>query len=278
MRMWSRLIMLLLAGSGNAVEPAPAMENAFFAFDNGVGRGTWTPEQQAETLARLGYDGIGYTGVEDLDTRLEAFEKHNVRIFNLYVPCYVDRAPAYGEGLKEAIARLKGSEVSLWLTVQGQSESDDPAVRVVGEIADLAAASGLTVALYPHAGFYVADIDDAMRVVNKLDRKNVGVTFNLCHELKAGNEARFGPLLETTAPYLRFVSINGADHSGGWDKVIRRLGEGEFDVVALLGKLRAIGYSGPIGLQCYQVPGNTEENLAHNIETWRQMSVSLKQR
>ena len=50
------------AGAGRA--------NPFFAFDNGVGRGDgWSPEKQAVTLARLGYAGIGYTGLDDLATR-----------------------------------------------------------------------------------------------------------------------------------------------------------------------------------------------------------------
>jgi hypothetical protein len=41
------------------------LTNAFFAFDNGVGREQkWLPAQQADTLKSLGYDGIGYTGTE----------------------------------------------------------------------------------------------------------------------------------------------------------------------------------------------------------------------
>jgi hypothetical protein len=36
----------------------PAFE--FFVFDNGVGRGMWTPEEQAAILKQLGYDGISY--------------------------------------------------------------------------------------------------------------------------------------------------------------------------------------------------------------------------
>ncbi|MFP6597449.1 MAG: hypothetical protein VCC01_08330, partial [Candidatus Hydrogenedentota bacterium] len=43
--------------------------DALFVFDNGVGRGQWTPEQQARTLDQLGYAGIGYTGTEQLDER-----------------------------------------------------------------------------------------------------------------------------------------------------------------------------------------------------------------
>lgn len=244
-------------------------DHEFYAFDNGVGRGEWPPEEQAKVLAELGYAGIGDSGTEDLDARLAAFDRHGVKVFNLYVPCYLDREPAYGEDLVHAIERLKGTDVDLWLTVQGKADDDLKAVQIVGEIADLAAEFGLRVALYPHYGFYVADIEDTVRVARKVMRSNVGVTFNLCHELRAGNEARFNDLLELAAPDLFLVSINGADHEGGWDRLIRPLGEGEFDVFALLKKLQSIGYEGPIGLQCYAVEGDQVANLKQSMAQWK---------
>ncbi len=251
------------------------LTRSFFVFDNGVGRDQWTPEQQAETLARLAYAGIGYSGTDHLDERLKAFERHKVRIFNIYVACNLDDEPMYGEDLKAAIKRLDGTGVTIWLTVQGQSDDDHKAVRAVTEITDLAAASGLKVALYPHDGFFVADIEDALRIVRQIDRKNLGVTFNLCHELKAGNEARFDKLLEQAAHHLFVVSINGADHEGGWKKLIQPLGKGSFDLNRLLRKLLAIKYEGPIGLQCYNVPGDTLANLEHNIAQWHAIVAQL---
>jgi sugar phosphate isomerase/epimerase len=275
------LLVLLVVGTALAEAPISAataarlLHDDFFVFDNGVGRGEWTPEQQAETLARLGFAGIGYSGTDALEGRLAAFKKHGVRVFNLYVPCFVDAERAYGEDLKEAIAALKGSDVTIWLTVQGKADNDDNAIRTVSEIADLAAASGLRVALYPHAGFFVEDIEDALRIVRSAKRRNLGVTFNLCHELKAGNEARFDALLKEALPHLFVVSINGADHTGNWDRLIQPLGRGVFDVEGLLRKILALGYGGPIGLQCYAVPGDTLGNLEHNIAQWKEMIARI---
>jgi sugar phosphate isomerase/epimerase len=249
---------------------AQSLKNDFFVFDNGAGRGAWIPEKQAKTLADLGYAGIGYTGTENLDERLAAFEKHGVRVFNIYVACYLDKEISYSDELVEAIKRLAGTDVVIWLTVQGKS-TDDKAVRIVREIADLVAASNLKVVLYPHAGFYVADIEDALRITKKVNRENLGVTFNLCHELMAGNEAKFDELLERALPELLVISINGADHTGGWDTLIQPLGHGVFDLNNLLRKLTSLGYKGPIGLQCYNVPGSTEKNLKHNIAEWRKI-------
>jgi len=174
-----------------------------------------------------------------------------------------------------AIRRLKGTDVDLWLTVQGKAEDDTNAVQAVSEIADLAANSGLKVALYPHTGFFVADIDDALRITQQVKRANLGVTFNLCHELQAGNESRFEELLERAAPHLSLVSINGADHEGGWDKLIRPLGDGEFDVYSLLKKLHSIGYDQPIGLQCFAVKGDQIANLKKSMAQWNAYRARL---
>ncbi len=268
-------ISFILVFASGAVEAAALFDTKFFAFDNGVGRGTWSPEQQAKTLADLGYAGIGYTGTEDLDERLAAFEDHGLKVFNLYVHCRVDRDELYTDELVRAIERLNGTGVDLWLTVQGKAEDDTKAVQAVTEIADLAAASDLKVALYPHTGFFVADIDDALRITRQVNRENQGVTFNLCHELQAGNEARFNEQLDRAAPHLFLVSINGADHEGGWDRLIRPLGDGEFDVYSLLKKLHTIGYDQPIGLQCYAVKGDQVANLRQSMAQWNAYRTRL---
>jgi sugar phosphate isomerase/epimerase len=48
------------------------------------------------------------------------------------------------------------------------------------------------------------------------------------------------------------------------------LGRGEFDVKAFLRTLRELGYEGPIGLQCYNVAGDREENLRLSMKAWRE--------
>lgn len=261
------------AGPGTA-----HLANPFFAFDNGVGRELkWPPARQAATLKALGYDGIGYTGTEDFAERLRVFQSQGLKIFNLYVPCYVDKPAPYDPQLKQAVQQLKGTDVILWLTVQGKATNDASAVRIVREIADLAGASGVRVALYPHKGFFVATAEKALRIVRQVARPNVGVTVNLCHELAAGNADRMEAIVRSCAPDLFLVSINGADRSGGWSELIRPLGDGNYDVAGFLKLLSQVGYTGPIGLQCYNLKGNPEENLKRSITTWRIFSGSIQQ-
>jgi sugar phosphate isomerase/epimerase len=166
----------------------------------------------------------------------------------------------------------------IWLTVQGKPAADGEqrAAEVVGKIADMAAVAGLRVVLYPHIGFYVDRLEAALRVRELAGRPNVGVTFNLAHFLAAGDEGNLDQRLKEALPFLEMVSINGADHEGDWQhgdwsRLIRPLDEGEFDVGGLLGKLRRMGYKGPIGLQCYHVAGDMEGNLKRSMAAWRKM-------
>jgi sugar phosphate isomerase/epimerase len=246
--------------------------NPFFAFDNGVGRGAgWPPSKQVAVLKQLGYDGIGYTGTEDFAARRKAFAEQGLRIFNLYVPCFVDKPEPCDPQLKEAVRELKGTGVDLWLTVQGKAPDDTAAVRAVREIADEAAAAGVRVALYPHKGFFVATTEDALRILHQVDRPNLGVTINLCHELAAGNADKMDAIVKACAPHLLYVSINGADRTGGWAELIRPLDEGKFDLAGFLKSLGAAGYKGPIGLQCYQIAGAPEEHLKRSITRWKEI-------
>ena len=254
------------------------LTNPFFAFDNGTGRDQKLPlEEQAELVKRTGYAGLGYTGALQVPEMLKALESRGLKMFSIYVAVRVDgEKPSYDAALPEAIRQLKGHGTVIWLTVQGTSPDDDErAVRMVREVADMAAESGLRVVLYPHMGFYVGRIEDALRIRSLADRRNVGVTFNLAHFLAVKDEPNLDQRLHEAVPYLEMVSINGAEHEGGWDRLIQPLDRGAFDVFGLLKKLAAAGYKGPIGLQCYQVPGDIEANLNRSMAAWRKFQERM---
>ncbi len=270
---------------GPAVSPAedqkaPATEkglsNPFFVFDNGL-RGIEEPE---EVLKELGYAGMGASGLR-VSHLVKRYQEAGLKVFSTYIGCQLDKTPAYDPYLKEAVNELKGTDVVLWLTIRGgqRGQEDEKAVKVVREIADLAAASDLRVALYPHTGFYVATTADALRVVKKVDRKNVGATINLCHELMTDQGPKLNSTIKEAMPYLFLVSINGADVKQpgySWDRLIQPLGQGDFDVCDFLKKLTAAGYGGPIGQQCYAVKGDPVENLKQSIKAWKEYSARLE--
>ena len=106
------------------------------------------------------------------------------------------------------------------------------------------------VVLYPHVGFYVARLEDGLRIAKKVDRKNVGTAFNLCHFLKLDDARNLEAALQQALPHLDLVSINGADQGDtkrmGWNRLIQTLDRGDFPLDELLTTLKRLGYDGPI--------------------------------
>ena len=142
----------------------------------------------------------------------------------------------------------------------------------------MAGESGLRVALYPHAGDWLQRVEDAVRVAQKVDRKNVGVTFNLCHWLMVDDERNMRQVLKLAMPHLFVVTINGTRRGvspssrEGWIQTVDR---GTFDNYGLLRTLKELGYTGPIGLQCYGIQGDVRDNLARSMRTWREFSARI---
>ncbi len=265
------LTMPALAAALMALAPlaGAGLDNPFFAFDNGAGRGELTLETQAQLLKETGYAGIGYSGTREIPRMLEALDRLGLKLGSIYVR-------PDEPGLEEAMAQLKGRDTLILLYLTKDTAGDDKrAVAVVQKVADLAASSGLKVALYPHYGFYVATVADALRVAEASGRNNVGISFNLCHWLKEGDEARLPERLKQALPRLYMVSINGAEHEGDWDRLIQTLDRGDFDVYGLLSQLTALRYRGPVALQCYNVKGDRRENLARSVAVWRKFAVRM---
>lgn len=234
-------------------------------------------------LKELGYAGIGCTAGEGLGEMLEELDKNGLRLFAVYLGANIDaEQQKYGPELKEAIEVLKGRNAILWLFVRSNKlkpsspEGDARAVEVVREIADMASESGVRVAIYPHYGFWVERVEDAIRVAEKVDRKNVGVTFNLCHWLRTDNEENMKSLIKSAMPYLFVVSINGADSGGkDWKQLIQTLDRGSFKIQRFLKVLYKSGYTGPIGLQAYGIGGDAYDNLKRSMNAWDKLNEKL---
>jgi len=262
----------------------PAGPNPFFAMDTGTKDDKHkTAKEQVEMVKELGYAGIGCTAGEGLGEMLEELDKNGLRLFAVYLGANIDaEQPKYGPELKEAIEVLKGRNAILWLFVQSKKlkpssqEGDTRAVEVIREIADMAAESGVRVSLYPHTGFWVERVEDAIRVAKKVDRKNVGVTFNLCHWLRTDDEKNMKSLIKSAMPHLFVVSINGADSGGkDWKQLIQTLDRGSFNILRFLKVLHKSGYTGPIGLQGYGIGGDAYENLKRSMGAWCKLNKKL---
>ena len=257
------------------------LPNPFFAMDTGTQDATHkTPAEQVALVKDIGFAGVGpiYHDAAELHQWLVALDQSHLKMFALYLSLRLDDVPASLASVKEATAALRGRDTLLWIYVTDKrgprfDSSDDAAVvQALREIAGYAKDAGLRVALYPHTGFFVQSVEDAVRLAAKVDRKNLGVTFNLCHWLMVDGKD-LAASLKAAQPYLLCVTINGADAGGrNWTQLIQPLDRGTYDVSQLLRLLHTMKYTGPIGLQHYGIGGDARENLEHSMAAWKRLS------
>lgn len=248
-----------------------------FAFQNGVH--FKTVKERIKVLKELGYDGIGSAKLSQSDLplpqRQKLYDEAGLKLFSFYVGGRLGaNGHSYDKEISQAIKDLKGRETILELFVQGskKSNTDEQAVAFVREIADQAEESGLRIVLYPHAGFYVDTLSDAVRVARKCKRDNVGVMFNLCHYLKVEPKTDLKAALTDAKPLLWQVSTSGAKKGGNnWGQLIQTLDRGDYDQKSLFQMLRELGFQGNVGFQCYAIRGDSRENLKRSIEAWNKL-------
>ena len=281
-----RPLLLACALTVASLSPAAAADaNPFFAM-NTIAKGP--PEIVVPLLKDLGYAGLG--GAAGDRAMAEALAREGLRFFNGYLTTTLRTSESgVAPDVAERIKAMRGLDTTLWLAISGlraqadlhREQPEDPkwsnavAARL-HELADFAQQHGVNVSLYPHTGHYFERFEDALRMVNRVNHPALGVTFNLCHWLKVeGSERDPTPLLQAALPRLTFVTLNGADTGDtktmAWNRLILPLGEGTYDVAAFLKKLRALGYTGPIGFHGYGIKGDPREVLTKTMTAWRAM-------
>jgi sugar phosphate isomerase/epimerase len=289
------ILVLLLASIAAPVLADPPktarLPNAFYAMDTCTKRpyprNDIPPAAQLDMLKELGYAGIAWTEEEPQEVRAAAVlaEQRGLKMFAIYCGASVSpKGLTVSPRLKAIIQALKGHDTIIWLHIGGQGpetatlQGEEPVVRDLRTLADFAAEQGLKVAVYPHVGEWTDHVQEAMELAKAVQRKNFGITFNLCHCLALGDEQRIPQLLEQAAPYLFTVTINGADadvNGANWKRLIQPLGQGNFPVAALLRKLQQVQFRGPIGLQGYGLGGDRRTNLETSVRAWHQLSRAV---
>ena len=255
----------------------------FFAMDTAA---RLEPAECAQVLADLGYAGLGGRPAT-AKAHAAALQSKGLVFFNGY------HVTNFGYGqtelpadLAKAVDDLAGTGSTLWLGINkvafpagvraGPEYGDTIVVPQLKQLLAYAKPKGVKVSLYPHTGFWAAQFEVCLRVANKVDDPNLGVTFNLCHWLKVeGSERDSLQLIKEALPRLNFITINGADTGDtqklGWDKLIQPLGRGSYDVGAFVAKTRAAGYRGPFGFQGFGIKMDSKELLKESMEGWGKM-------
>ena len=277
------LLVSCLFPSLRAETATKGLANEFFAMDTGtIDANHRTAEAQVKMLKELGYAGIGYwqgnpkRGKDGMVEMLTALDKYGPKAYPVYFGVCLDRdKPTYERGLKEAIELLKGRDTAIWVHITSEKykmpDGERRAVEILRTLADMAHESGVKIALYPHINEWLEKVDDAVRLAEKVNRRNLGVSFNLFHWLRVEGAEGMEGLMEKAMPYLFYVTINGSSNEAS----IETLDKGEFDIYRFLKTLNELGYRGPVGLQGWGIKGDVEENLKRSMAAWQKLSAQI---
>jgi len=266
------------AGSGEKERLAPT----FYAFNNSMrGKGLELNEQIG-LLSELGFDGYEGHSMEELPKLVKALDKADLKMPTIYFQVDIDNAEQpYDPRIKEYLQTfLQGRGVILTVHMHSQKfkpsdpAGDEFAVPILQRLADLAHEHGAKVAVYHHANQWTESINDGIRLSKKVNRRNLGACFNLCHWLFLEGEVDLAKRLDAIAPYLMSVSICGADSGAEakgskWNKLIQPLDQGSFNNLNLLQEIFRRGYRGPVGLQCYGISRQPREHLQRSMKVWK---------
>lgn len=255
-------------------------ERKFFALDNGL-VDIKSVDEQATLLKELGYAGICTRPEKCTDELLAAYDKHSADVSATYVvlPSGVDKTEVPANIVKH-FENLKGRGTIVWFSLTNAKSPIEPAVELTRNVCDEAAKNGLSVVFYPHFGCLTARIATCEKIVDLADRKNLGTSFTLCHFLAQNDHTKIESAIKAMAPHLKLVQINGANQlpqpKADWEQLIQPLGEGSLDVGRVIRTLEEIGYDGPVGLQCYKIPGPARKKLEASMQAWKKYNKDLR--
>jgi len=281
------LLLIALVGTflGSSMqEKKKELDNVFYCFNNGVRTLPNAPvgfDAQAALIKKIGFDGISGHTSEDYFGRRASLDKSGIEMPEIYwgMDLSDDGEIKYKEEIKEIIKDSKDRDllVALFLNtkkyITEKAEGDKLFAKGIQELADFASPYNVEVAIYPHLNNYCEESAHSIRLAKLIDRDNVGVIFNTCHLLKVEGEEGWEEKAKAAIPFLKMVSINGADTGKtkemDWDQLIQPLGEGTFDTYALVKLLKDNGYDGKFGLQCYNIKQDCEVALTKSMNAWR---------
>ena len=236
-------------------------------------------EEQNEMLRDLGFDGVAHLWLDGLYERTASAKKTGLAVVQVYLQVDLAAEQPFDARLRDILPCVKGQGTQLALLIYGGKPSDasldDRAVKIIQKIVDIADPLGVRVVLYPHRDAWNEKVSDCVRIAKRFTDKKVGVMFNLCHWAAIDKSENLESVLRSAMPYLASITINGTDtpeeiqtQEGNW---LQPLDAGSFDITVLFKILDDLGYSEPVGLQCYGIPGDARIHLERSLKKWKTM-------
>jgi sugar phosphate isomerase/epimerase len=242
---------------------APAQKNdanplGTFSFDfKRLGK---DPAEQVQALKKIGFSGATLTFRDNFKAFSKEVKKGDFEIYAAHQAIYIGKKTKLNtQQISRQVDQVKSVDADFWLIIlekNGDKASTDLLVETINKVADICAKKGVKCVLYPHDATLMESAEEAIEILKKTKRKDLYISFHLCHEIRAGNGNRLEAVAKKVKPYLRLASISGADvkyvdNSQDWSKTIQPLDKGTYDTSKFIKALKSIDYKGPVILHTF---------------------------
>jgi len=273
-------IVLMFISSGNTEKNRNQLSAYNFMMTE------FTRAEQQDILKMSGYSGVALVVNNEGD--LPALDEHinapgmkqgDIRLTAVLTSLEITIASIKpGTVFLEKLFRRIEKNKAIFLPIAGKGTTDERVSDAFSLIAELASKYSVPVMLYPHDQTYMETASHALKLIKMTGRKDLMLSFHLCHELRACNGPTMGKAIQEVAPYIALASINGADNEmqadsiEGWDDAIRPLYTGSYNTQNYLDDLVKSGYKGPIVLHNWGIKEKPFETyLARSSHIYSEM-------
>jgi sugar phosphate isomerase/epimerase len=269
-------VLLLLACSKqetlNVTIPQPPSELCqpkIAAYNFGVEH--YSVNKQVRVLDSLGMDGVMIRipptgGLTELKAFLQSplVVADSFKVYDLFA--YVSLTDstirhAQLQVIEDIAKELQFEETRIQVIFLGPNE--DPTNAII-EVAKLLKRYQKDLIIYPHyLTSSIETAEEALGFINAIDEPNVYLALHLCHELAAGNDVRIREVIDHVSPYIKAVSISGADMSEfsntslpNWYWGIKPLDMGTYDLSDFYQALVDFNIGAPITIHTWGIYNN----------------------
>ncbi|WP_285115494.1 sugar phosphate isomerase/epimerase family protein [Leifsonia sp. fls2-241-R2A-40a] len=249
--------------------------------------GAYPLNTRFEILAELGYDATNLTlwsepAWADLPALGEMARRHGLDVASIYLTIDLS-APGSAEWNRalDTIGSVDATRTVELALLNESGERSDAALdadarRFLDAALERARSNGVRLLLYPHTFAWMERPGDALRLASAYDTTDLGITFAAFHWYAADGDDLPGTLA-ALAPFLGMVNTNGSRPVAGsyFPATIEPIGDGEFDNFHLLGLLRDVGYTGPLGVQSYGIGGDPYVHFGRSLAAVREIEGRL---
>lgn len=276
----------------NNAQEKDTVISPLFAFDFTLN--DFTPKERVTFLDSLGYNGITFNvrnqkdlkKLKEYQNSVELLGNEDFTIPAVFYPMNLGvKEPERTKLWKSLLKQLSLTQSDLWVIVQfGKKDTleRNEIVQNFQQMADFADTLNLDVIIYPHFRTGIETAAEALSYIKEVNRKNLFLSFHLCHELRVGNGERINEAIREVAPFIKLASISGSNRKmkenpprGYWDDAIKSLYKGDYNTVPYLKALVDNGYTGPVALHTFGLNEPVQEHFSKSKEMWDKMWAEI---